>query len=289
MENEQSTANPAAEPIDVSADIVSLDAAPEAPTPVEGDLDDLVKEALGSEDANPDDELVEVEYEGKTIKVSAAAKDALLRQADYTKKTMDLAEQRKALENDKQFIEQVRNVSTAKVNAMAQAQSLDIQIQQLENLSIQGLTQEQINGYRMDLRDLMDQKNMVLNDIAQLANTEREAQTLELGKLRETALQQASALVPNWSDTRRTELESLAKELGADLDPNDITEPWAYKVLHFADIGKKFIERQTKAGQMKAAQAGKPATTLNGSNAGGKDASEMTMAEYAAARKAGAI
>ena len=94
MTDEQA-ANPADEPIDV------VEAAPvEANTPAEGDdvaddFDDLIKEGLG-DDSTPEE--LEVEFEGKTYKVSPEIKDALLRQADYTKKTMEVAEQRKAYE-----------------------------------------------------------------------------------------------------------------------------------------------------------------------------------------------
>lgn len=296
MENVEPAANPADAPVDAPAthaDIVDLDATQEANTPAVGSeepsLDDLMNEALGSQEANPEEEFAEVEYEGEKFKVPPKLKDALLRQADYTKKTMDLAETRKTIEAELAELESARRVSTAKVNAMTQAQVLDIQIQRLEATPIDGLSQEQINSLRMDLRDLYDQKNQVGYDIQQLVESERQAESAEAGKLRQEALQEASKLVPNWSDTRRTELETLAKELGAPLDPDDITEPWAYKVLHFADIGKKFIERQKKAGQMRQAQAGIPTQSLGGSKAGGKAPEEMSMAEYIAARSAGAI
>lgn len=296
MENVEPAANPADATPDAPAEyaeIVSLDAPTEANTPAVGSeepsYDDLLKEAEGAAEASPEAELVDVEYEGETFKLPPKLKDALLRQADYTKKTMEVAETRKAIEAARQEAEQARNISTAKINAIGQAQVLDYQIRALEATPIDGLSQEQINALRMDLRDLYDRKNLVSSDIQKLAEVERYTETEELGKLRQQTLQEASALVPNWSDARRTELETLAKELGANLDPNDITEPWAYKVLHFADIGKKFIERQKKAGQMRQAQAGTPTQSLGGSRAGSKAPEEMSMAEYIAARSSGQV
>jgi hypothetical protein len=296
MENVEPAANPAvaeeAAPAEY-AEIVSLDAQTEANTPAVGSeepsYDDLLNEAEGAVEATPEAELIDVEYEGETFKVPPKLKDALLRQADYTKKTMEVAETRKAIEAEKAQIEHVRNISTAKVNAMTQAQVLDYQIKSIEATQIDGLSQEQINSLRMDLRDLYDQKNQVSTDIQKLTEAERYAETEEVGKLRQQALQEAATLVPNWSDTRRAELETLAKELGASLDPDEITEPWAYKVLHFADIGKKFIERQKKAGQMRQAQAGTPTQSLGNSKAGSKAPEEMSMAEYIASRKSGQI
>src|SRR5712671_4095938 len=44
---------------------------------------------------------VEVEYDGKTYQLPPELKDALLRQADYTRKTQEVAQNRKALEAEK--------------------------------------------------------------------------------------------------------------------------------------------------------------------------------------------
>lgn len=60
----------------------------------------------GTGDQQP--KIVEVEIDGKKVMVSEDGKDYLLRQADYTKKTQEVAEQRKALESEKQgFMKQV--------------------------------------------------------------------------------------------------------------------------------------------------------------------------------------
>lgn len=72
--------------------------------PVEAEAtDETPDEASPSADETPDqpdgtegaDNLVEVEFEGKLLKVEPTIKDALMRQADYTRKTMELAEHRK--------------------------------------------------------------------------------------------------------------------------------------------------------------------------------------------------
>jgi hypothetical protein len=69
------------------------------------DDDNAVEEGADAEDAESEDEdgeqspeLVEAEYEGKKYKVPAELKDALLRQADYSRKTAEVAEARKSVE-----------------------------------------------------------------------------------------------------------------------------------------------------------------------------------------------
>lgn len=68
------------------------------------DEDDEAEE----DDADPDDPpALEVDFDGETVRITAEeAKAGILRQADYTRKTMALAEERKALEADRQQTEQ---------------------------------------------------------------------------------------------------------------------------------------------------------------------------------------
>jgi hypothetical protein len=58
---------------------------------------DEIQPEADIEAPDPDDP-VEVEYEGRTYAVPAALKGALMRQADYTRKTQALAQHRQALE-----------------------------------------------------------------------------------------------------------------------------------------------------------------------------------------------
>ena len=289
-------ANQAPAPVDASIedDIIDHDAPLEAQTPAVGseeDDDDLAKLALGSvDDANSEDEFVEVEYEGEMVKVSPKAKDALLRQADYTRKTMEVAEIRKQAESFLAEAQQARNVSMAKIEASAQARQLDAQIEQLKNTSTQGLTQEQINGLRIDLQDMERSRATIMQDIQQLKTVEAQQESEEFAKLRQETLSIAAKEVPNFTDTRRTELETLAVKLGASPETvAGITEPFAYKVLHFADIGMKFAERQKKAAAMTTAQAGSPTTKISGQAGASVDLESASMEEYIAARKSGKI
>lgn len=68
------------------------------------DEDDEAEE----DDADPDDPpTLEVDFDGETVRITAEeVKAGILRQADYTRKTMALAEERKALEADRQQAEQ---------------------------------------------------------------------------------------------------------------------------------------------------------------------------------------
>lgn len=297
MDLEQPAANPAegdvAAPIQ-EPEVVNLDAqqAPEAEanTPAVGSDEDLVKLGLGDPENAPEPQIIEVEVDGKKIKVSEDGKDFLLRQADYTKKTTEVARERETVQAEKARIEQIRYVQEAVINSQATLRALDMQIEQLANTPIGGLPQEQVNAMQARLLQLQAQRQEVNADVDAIAQIENQRLSEEYGKQREEALSEAAKIIPNFADKRRVELETLAVDLGIPKEDVEATaDPAAYRILHLADIGKKFLERQQNAEKIQSAQAGNPTARLEGMADGGKRPEEMTMAEYAAARKAGKI
>lgn len=107
-----------------------------------------------------------------------------------------------------------------------------------------------------------------------------------IAKAREDAIKAAAKAIPNFTDERRTALESLALELGADqADVKSIMHPSVYRVLHYADIGRKFEARQRKAAKVESAQASSPVPEVSGRKAvARKDPSKMSPEEYHAMR-----
>ncbi len=297
MDLEQPAANPAegdvAAPIQ-EPEVVNLDAqqAPEAEanTPAVGSDEDLVKLGLGDPENAPEPQIIEVEVDGKKIKVSEDGKDFLLRQADYTKKTTEVARERETVQAEKARIEQILHVQEAVINSRATLRALDMQIEQLANTPIGGLPQEQVNAMQARLLQLQAERQEVNADVDAIAQIENQRLSEEYGKQREEALSEAAKIIPNFDDKRRVELETLAVDLGIPKEDVEATaDPAAYRILHLADIGKKFLERQQNAEKIQSAQAGNPTARLEGMADGGKRPEEMTMAEYAAARKAGKI
>lgn len=300
MDNEVTAANPADAPAvtPVNDDIVDLDAPQEAQTPAEGgdqttdpdSIEALTKEALGSEEIASPDELVEVEYEGQKYKVPAPLKEGVLRQSDYTRKTMDLAEQRKAFETERDALKQTATRTQEEFAAHVQLAQLQDHVRQLEQMDITGMSQEQINAARLDLQDATRRRDGLVSALQRHEAQKAHTQSDQIAKLREECLANVAKEIPNFNDARRTELDTLAVKVGASPDEvASITEPYAYKLLHYADIGLKFIERQRKAAMMKAAQAGNPATKVEGAGGGSKPPEEMSMEEYIAARSSGKI
>lgn len=296
MDNEPA-ANPADAGVVTLPDVgETIPAQTEANTPAGGegdDLDKLTKEALGETDATP--EFVEIEIDGRKYKVASAddqpldpdVKPGILRDADYRKKTMTLSEERKALQQE-------REAYTARANlegeAALRAQNLaaiDAEIREYSQISIaalkqQGWTDDQIRQAQDELKQRAQQRadlaRQVDSDVAKL----REAHETEFRNARDKARAEAQLANKALTPERIEKLEQFAIGEGiGEQDVRAITDPVAYKLLHLAEIGKQFIERQTRAAQLKAAAQGAPATTLGGKAAGGKSPEEMDPADMA--------
>lgn len=244
---------------------------------IEADLPDELADLLKTPEAP---ELIDVEYDGKTYKVDPALKDGIMRQSDYTQKTQTISQERKDFEAKVAQFESQREVSEVVQNARIEAGVLDRQIAQMTGMSIEGYSQDEINALRMDLKDLQERRGQIEQGLQHHAQQESEKQSQEMTKLQETVREQAALRIPNFTDERREQLEKIAIEHGASTDDMVITDPGAYEILHYADIGKKFAARQAQAAKMKTAQAGQPASKVGGGSGGSGNPAEMSPAEY---------
>lgn len=294
MDNEMTAANPADDSTVASAqDAPEAIEQTEAQTPAEGTgeegedqtdgLDDLLKLADGSADSANLDELVEMEIDGQKVKVSANAKDYLLRQADYTRKTMEVAEQRKAIEAKLSEVEQLSTASQEQIEAVFAARQAQARVEQLLATPIDGLTQEQINSLRFDLADAEKAVAHHSTRAQQAAAQAEQTRSQHFAKAVETARKEAAKVIPNLTDTRIAELDSFVQSLpgGQAGAVNSLADPVAYQILHLADIGKKFIERQRQAGKARAAQEVQPAAEVGGKAAPArKNPDQMSTDEW---------
>lgn len=195
-------------------------------------------------------ELVDVEYEGKIHKLPPELKDALLRTADYTRKTQEVAEQRKAIEARQAEIDQAYQTSQEVIEARAIAHNIDTQLKQYENVNWQQLENEDPMAAMSHWRQyqmLKDQRGQVAQylDKTQAEMSEKVAQETEK-RLRETRAF-AEKEIPGWTPDVDVKIVGFAeKELGFTREQlrNSIS-PAVYKTLHLAMIGAEAIKRTT--------------------------------------------
>jgi hypothetical protein len=295
MSEIETAANPAAEseaaPVETTQQEGANTPAEESDGEENDDLSDLLKQATGAETATPED--AEIEYEGEKFKVPAKLKDAFLRQSDYTRKTMEVAEMRRAIEAQKTEVEQLSTASQEQIEAVISAKTAEARVKDLLATPIDGLSQDQINALRLDLADAERAYTQSTAKAQEAARKAGEASSQHYAKAVEAARAEAAKHIPNFSDARLAELGSLVGSLGGDPDAvKQLADPTALRVLHLADIGAKFIERQRQAGKARAAQEVQPAAEVGGTKAAStkkdlvKDAAKMTTDEWLKARNA---
>lgn len=91
------------------------------------------QEATEDSEASSEDDSEEVEFEGKSYKVPKELKPALLRTDDYTRKTQEVAAQRKAIEDKAQFLQAREHVMATAAQDMADLRAAEVELEKFRN------------------------------------------------------------------------------------------------------------------------------------------------------------
>lgn len=106
-----------------------------------------------AQDETPTEDLVPVEFEGETFQVPAKLKDALLRQQDYTVKTQQVAEQRRAVDDRAQYLEAKEALLGAAYEEATAYRAIQQQLEQFDALDWAKLAQSDMQqAYTLDLQ-----------------------------------------------------------------------------------------------------------------------------------------
>lgn len=276
-------ANNPAEPELAQADATSADTEQPETDQSDGDGGDL-----DTQGADPEFEEVDVEGERLAVPKSAAEKlrAAMLRQADYTRKTQELADLRKQSEaeiaSEKARVESER----ANIQAVARLVALDEQLQAYAKVDWDAAYDSDPVGAgkaKAKFDSLMMQRQhhvaQVQQHEAQRALQEREATA--------RAMQQANEVlgreIKGWSPDYAKSLRDVAKSLGADDRAIDsIREPWIVRALHAQKLLAEMTARAQKAPAPPPAQPVK--TVTGGTSRAGVDPDKMSTDEWMAWR-----
>lgn len=279
--NDEMTANPAGDNDTRPEEGASTDAEAEA-----YHADDEMVEASGDgagdeidETDDDGDTIAEVEYEGTVYQVPAPLKDALLRQADYTRKTMELADQRRALAEERGDTEQLQALTVQEFQAMTRLDQIERELAELAQLDWSSLHpgHPELAQLRVVAGELT-QEQAALHSALNAHYQHRSAREQhEAARTRAETDQAMAREIQDWSPERRHMLESFAVHQGVSEDDLDHASPAEMRLLHLAYFGAQQLERQRAANR----GAVRPAAEVGGSaGAGPSDPSQMTMAQY---------
>ena len=251
--------------------------------PVADEAEAETPEVQLDDDGNPIEDDADLDEwtddKGRVHKVPKALKEAELRQADYTRKTQELAAERKALA--------AANEQAAKLVALQQAVVAEqadlkaIEKSEAEWRAFQPRTQEEAE----ERRDRLDDLRIAREQTAQAMHQKAYQATQEAQHSDAKALADMRAELPKIIQGFSPELETkIAQFAVADLgfQPEEISavrDPKIVKVLHLAMLGKQASAKQSAAKTVQAQQATAPAPTVGGKTAPASGLSDRLSAD----------
>lgn len=193
---------------------------------------------LEEEGAGPDNDLFEIELDGETYALPPSLKGAFLRQADYTRKTQELAEHRRAVEAERLAAADERRALRKASGDRATLHALDAQLDAFEEVDWDGLAQDDPGRARdlwasyQETAQLREQFAYALShreaqDELTAAREAAEAMTATGAKLREE--------IEGWSPEVAAKLVDYAQAFGVTLEElAEAADPRLWKLLHRA-------------------------------------------------------
>lgn len=281
-------------PTEAEEQPIELDAAPGAEEEAQAKGAETEEGAEGGEEQpeaqEPEQAMEEVEVNGKKYTIPADLKANLMMQADYTRKTQEVAELRKAAEVEQEKAASLFQSSQDFIQANAALMNIDSQLQQYQNVNWQQLEQEDPIGAMSHWRQFQQLQGQRQQVAGYLQNAEHQrnanAEQEIANRLRQTA-EFAQKEIPGWNNQLDAEITKFAEDSGFTQEQlKAAMNPQIYKILHRAMLGEKVLQQQ-KAQPRPQSPAPKPMSkvTAKGGPAVSKNPEDMSMEEYTAYRK----
>lgn len=230
---------------------------------------DLGGQDEGGEEAGDvdltDEEVEEIEHDGKKFKIPTALKPALLMHADYTRKTQEHAAQVRDWESQRA---QQTQVSDELLNLRATKIAIETQLGHYEKVDWQTwLTSDQAAAQAayMQYQQLKDVRGET--DVAITKAKEAEASQMETdrsNRLRESAAVLAKE-IPGWSPEVASKVATFAQSHGFTAQElSQVDDPRMVKILHLAMGNATNATQRQQVERIAAGQKTTPAQPVRG-------------------------
>ncbi|WP_133255031.1 hypothetical protein [Phenylobacterium hankyongense] len=219
------------------------------------------------------DDTFEVELDGKVHALPAALKGAFLRQADYTRKTQELAEHRRALEADRQAVAQHAQATNGASGDRIRLAALDHQLESFRGVDWQAYAAQDPHaaqalwGRFQGMAQARDQLAYAISHHAQ--RSQLQAAREAAARMAETG-QTLQREIEGWSPEVAAKLVEYAQAFGVTLDElREAADPRVWKILHRAYQAEQTGQKDGASRAAAQAQAVRPAVLVSGGAAGG--------------------
>lgn len=231
----------------------------------------------GDQSEEEGDDLEEIEWDGIKARVPPAIKAGLMRTADYTRKTQEVAETKKALETRQAEIAQQAEAVQSLAAEYGKVHALDAQIKTLEAVDWDDLDREALNSEdpisaQAEVNKLERQYRRLL---AERDNAKKELdgkveeRRLQSERERATAMQETSRAladpktgIKGWGPEKATALAALAAEEGVTVEELKQADARTWKLLNHLHEARTQLAKAAKASNHVAAQTVTPAKTV---------------------------
>jgi hypothetical protein len=232
-----------------------IETVPEPEQPSLAEASDEVTEQSNDETAEVPTE--EIDWDGEKYAIPAKLKPAFMMQADYTRKTQELAEVRRSIEAEKLAIQSAQLFTEQTQPLLTQKQQLNSMKEQAKKIDWTALTTDQKIDLDRELRNIDGQ----LADIDKQLSSKQQEHEAGFGRAVLQAVQATEAYmaqkVPGWNQNAGNALHDYGTALG--IPKQKLTAGW------FADPVATHV--MWKAQQWDNLQAGKPAVANKASKA----------------------
>jgi Asp-tRNA(Asn)/Glu-tRNA(Gln) amidotransferase A subunit family amidase len=153
---------------------------------------------------DPPEESEEIEHDGKKYAVPKALKPLLLMQADYTKKTQEVAQQREALAAERTALHQS---SQAELDTYAAAKSMEAQLAQYERVDWDAWHEQDpfsASAATSKYQVLQRQYNQAMGHLSNLRTQRQSIAQQETARRIEEGRVVLAREVPGWNDELKT-------------------------------------------------------------------------------------
>lgn len=253
------------------------------------DQDDSASQEQAEEDE-------EIEIGGKKVampkSIAAEIKAGTMRNADYTQKTQAVAEERRAVEAERERVREEAQQQQQFIKEVAKVHALDDQLEQYKALDWMALSQEDPAGtqqLQIQYQALQQQRN----EAAQAVTQKQNEHALNAERTLATQIQEAEAYVqreiPGWTPERGAQINKFASDMGVKVDRGFaqtlVQNPALLKILDQAEKFSQLVAKQSAKPKTPAAPPA-PVTRVSAARASAKpDPAKQSDADWYAARK----
>jgi hypothetical protein len=236
-------------------------------------------------------EEIEEELEGIKLRGSKESLEKLkserLMQADYTRKTQEVAETRKSLEADRAQFQESAKSHQQYIREVAQVVAIDDRLAQFSQVNWQALTdQDPVQALKLhtEFTQLQARRGQLANALTQKQQVQQQEQQRTHAKQLMEARQVLEREIKGWSPDLAGKLMEYGSTQGFSAQElNNVTQPALVKVLHKAHLYDQ-LQKQRQA--KPTATPAPPVTRVSGAAASStKPLSEVSDAEFIRRRR----